>query len=55
METIVRKPIAHILKYMVVPKLLGWGRDNVVVFPFFLNVVDFYTSCAITAALKTDA
>ena len=58
METIAGKLIAHILKYIVVQKQLQWGRGNVVIFFiyfFLLSVVIFYTSCFITAALKTDA
>ena len=60
METIVRKRIAHILKYMVVQQQLGWGKGIVVFylfvyFFFLLGVIIFYTSCVTTAALKTDA
>ena len=42
METIVRKHVARILKYMVVQQL-GWGRGNV--FLFFQYIVNFYASC----------
>ena len=51
MEAIIRKYIARISKYIVVQQL-GWGRNNVVVF-FLEYVVCFYTSCVITAVLKT--
>ena len=57
METIVRKHIARILKYMVV-RQLGWVWDNVfvaaVVFPL-QYIVNFYTSCVIFVVLKTGA
>ena len=53
METIVRKHIARILKYMVVQQL-GGGRVMLLLF-FLQYVVSFYTSCVITTVLKTDA
>ena len=57
METIVRKHIARILKYMVVQQL-GWDRGNVVavvVVSPLQYIVKFYTSCVIFAVLKTGA
>ena len=55
METIVRKDIAYILKYMVVQQL-GGGGVMLLFFPFFLlYVIIFYNSCDIISALKTDA
>ena len=57
LEAIVGKHIARILKDIMVQQL-GWGRGNVVVvFCFFYlqYVVSFYTSCVVTAVLKTDA
>ena len=46
METIVRKHIAHILKYIVLQHL-GWGRGNVVIFLFFI----FSSICLIVSIL----
>ena len=54
METIVRKHMARILKYMVVQQL-EWGRGGIVAFFFFNMFVSFSTSFVITAVLKTDA
>ena len=56
METIVRKQITRILKYMVV-RQLGWERGNVVVVVVspLQYIVTFYTSCVIFAVLKTGA
>ena len=55
MDTIVRKHIARILKYMVVQHL-GWGGVMLMLLLFFLQyVISFYTSCIITADLKADA
>ena len=52
METIVRKHITRILKYMLVQQL-GWERGNVVYLAQY--DISFYTSCVFTAVLKTDA
>ena len=58
METIVRKHIARILKYMLVQQL-GWDRGNVVAVVVVVSplqyIVKFYTSCVIFAVLKTGA
>ena len=55
METIVRKQIACIWKYMV-KQHLGRGRGNaIVIIVFFLHYVpSFYISCMITALLKAN-
>ena len=57
METIVRKHIARILKYMEV-RQLEWGWDVffvvVVVFPL-PYIVNFYSNCVIFAVFKTGA
>ena len=55
LETIVH--IVRILKYMAVQQL-RWGTSNffyLFIYFFFQYDVSFYTSCVITAVLKTDA
>ena len=56
MKTIVRKHIARNFE-IYGGATVGWGRSDVVVVAvFFLQyVVSIYTSCVITAVLKTDA
>ena len=50
METIVRKRIRHILKYMVV-RLLVWG-EGMLLFLSFLHVIIFNISLVIIPASK---
>ena len=57
METIVRKHIARILKYIWWCGSWGEGEGNVVVIVVspLQYIVKFYTSCVIFAVLKTGA